>query len=374
VQEFLAQSLMINLQEPEKERSIIIAPQRMPSASQAASMAQALTSLQGGHWFESADLSDAAKAKPDPNAATNVPSTSRYPSSLRKAELPQSAFRLIEDTQDKLDSFKVILNDPERVVTPFGRAINRAMSTSWRGHATKASTFGEGMQSYLDLLTGQVHLIDKSETKLSGRSATIPVTVQNNLMQGVDHLVLRLTSQQPTRLKVGNGPYYEQPISVSGGHSQSVKFTTTANANGRATVVAQLFTEDGQAYGQAVTFDVNVTEITPTVMLVIAGGVLLLVLAGFRMYTQRKRMAAREAEEERANGAEDPDATSEEGGLNESADDSVDTGDTEGSAKTSEQELDTETGADDREQPSDPIPDTAPENAGPSGTGERVDR
>src|SRR5262249_43676190 len=190
---------------------------------------------------------------------------------------------------------------------------------------TRASAFRQGVGSYLELLTSQVRLINKSDTKLSGRSATIPVTVQNNLVQGVDHLVLRLTSQQSTRLKIGDGPYAEQPITVSGGHSQSVKFTTTANANGRAAVVAQLFTEDGQPYGSAVTFDVNVTEITPTVMLVIAGGVLLLVLAGFRMYTQRRRMAARQAEEQQ-DGPERPDAAAPEGGLNEAADRTVDTG------------------------------------------------
>jgi hypothetical protein len=374
MQEFLAQTLMINLQEPEKQRSIVVAPQRMPSASQAQSMAEALTALQGSHWSQPADLSTAAKAKPDPNATTTVPAASRYPSSLRRAELQRSGFEQLEDTQDKLDKFDVILTDRERVVTPFGRAIDRGMSTSWRGHATQASAFRNDVESYLDGLAAQVRLIEKSETKLSGRSATIPVTVQNNLMQGVDHLVLRLTSQQPTRLKIGNGPYYERPISVSAGHSQSVKFTTTANANGRAAVVAQLFTEDGQAYGPAVTFDVDVTEITPTVMLVIAGGVLLLVLAGFRMYTQRRRMAARQAEEERQGDPQDPDASGDDGGLNTSADGTVDTGDTAGSAKAPEQESDPETGADAREHPSDPGPDTAPESADPSGTGERVDR
>ncbi|MDX3258992.1 DUF6049 family protein [Streptomyces sp. NPDC093228] len=374
VQKFLAQSLMINLQKPDRARSIVVAPQRMPSADQAQSMAQAVRTLQGGGWSLPADLSDAAKAKPDPGATTKVPSVSRYPSSLRKAELPQSAFQQIEETQDKLDSFKVILSDPSRVVTPFGRAIDRSVSTQWRGHVTKASTFRQGVEAYLEQLTSQVRLIQKSETKLSGRSATIPVTVQNNLMQGVDHLVLRLTSQQPTRLKIGNGPYSEQPITVSGGHSQSVKFTTTANANGRAAVVAQLFTEDGRAYGPAVTFDVNVTEITPTVMLVIAGGVLLLVLAGFRMYTQRKRLAARRAEEEQKDDPDGPDGASEEGGLNGAGDGTVDTGGGETSARTPGGESDAETGADDREQPSDPTPDTATESADPSGAGERVDR
>lgn len=361
VQEFLAQSLAINLQEPEKQRSILVAPQRMPSASQAQSMAQALTALQGGNWSESQSLSAAAKAKPDPGATTKVPTESSYPSSLRKQELPQSAFEWIRDTQTSLDNFKVILTDESRVVTPFGRAMDRGMSTSWRGRPVPAATFRASVSSYLNELTGLVRLIEKSDAKLSGRSATIPVTVQNNLVQGVDHLVLRLTSQQPTRLKIGDGPYDEQPITVAGEHSQSVKFDTSIKANGPVKVVAQLYTQDGQEYGDPVTFEVKVTEITSTVMLVIGGGFLLLVLAGFRMYTQRKRAAARQAEEDAR--------------KDESADEDADaTEDTEDSQDHPAGESGTESGADDPEHPSDPTPDTAPESADPSGTGERVDR
>src|SRR5690606_5125405 len=245
----------------------------------------------------SQDLVAAAKAKPDPAARTTVPSAGAYPASLRKQELRRPVFEQIARTQDKLDKFKVILSEADRVVTPFGRALNRAMSASWRGRPADAAIYRSGVETYLDGLIDSVKLIEKSETKLSGRSATIPVTVQNNLVQGVDHLVLRLTSTNPTRLKINGSAYQEQPITVSGGHSQSVKFTTSANANGRATVVAQLYTPDGRKYGEPVVFDVKVTEITATVMLVIGGGVLLLVLAGFRMYTQRKRAAARRAED-----------------------------------------------------------------------------
>ncbi|MFF3334269.1 DUF6049 family protein [Streptomyces sp. NPDC002888] len=357
VQQFLAQSLALDLQ-TNKQRSIVVAPQRMPTATQAKAMAEALTALQDSTWSESQALTAAAKAKPDPGATTKVPAA--YPSSLRKQQLPRSAFGVIANTQDKLDRFQVILTDESRVVTPFGRALNREMSTSWRGRSTEASTFRRGVEAYLDDLAEQVKLIDKSETKLSGRSATIPVTVQNNLVQGVDHLVLRLTSTNPTRLKIDGEDYEEQPITVSGGHSQTVKFTTSANANGRATVIAQLYTEDGQAYGDAVTFDVKVTEITATVMLVIGGGVLLLVLAGFRMYTQRKRAAAREPEED------GPDAEADE-----TADGPVNP---EGTMDRLKEESGTRPGAGDPEQPSDPTPDTAAESADPSGTGERVDR
>ena len=359
VQRFLAQSLALDLQ-TDKQRSIVVAPQRTPTASQAGAMAEAITALQGGNWSQTQKLTAASAAKPDPEATTKVPSASAYPSSLRKQELPKSAFQQIASTQNKLNNFKVILSDQSRVVTPFGRAVNREMSTSWRGRATEAIGFRNDVEAYLDELISQVSLIDKSETKLSGRSATIPVTVQNNLVQGVEHLRLRLTSLSPNRLEIGGSSYYEQPVEVSGGHSQTVKFTTTANANGKAAVVAQLYTEDGQPYGDAVKFDVKVTEFTATVMLVIGGGVLLLVLAGFRMYTQRKRAAARAAEQ---NGPDDEAAEAVDGPENPG-----------GPEDRLKEESGTGTGAGDPEQPSDLTADTATESADPSGTGERVDR
>ncbi|MDQ0600474.1 hypothetical protein QF037_004819 [Streptomyces canus] len=358
VQKFLASSLALNAQTG-KQRSIVVAPQRMATASQARAMAEAVSALQDGNWSQAQGLTSAAAAKPDTSATTRVPSASAYPSSLRKRELPKAAFEQIATTQDKLARFKVILTDSSRVVTPFGRAMNREMSTAWRGRAAEANRYRNAVELYLNSLVSQVKLIDKSETKLSGRSATIPVTVQNNLVQGVEHLVLRLSTTSPTRLKIGDGEYQEKQVAVSGGHSQSVKFTTSAQANGKTTVTAQLFTEDGQAYGDPVQFDVKVTEFTATVMLVIGGGFLLLVLAGFRMYTQRKRAAAREAAED------DPGETSEAVDATENPADSED---------RPENESGTLRGADDPEQPSDPAPDTAAESADPSGTGERVDR
>ncbi|MFI6563952.1 DUF6049 family protein [Streptomyces sp. NPDC050534] len=358
VQRFLAQSLALDLQS-DKQRSIVVAPQRMPTTGQAQAMAAAITALEGGTWSDAQQLTSAAKAKPDPGATTKVPSTTAYPSSLRRQELPRSAFEAIAATQDKLDNFTVVLSDESRVVTPFGRATNRGMSTSWRGRPEAAQSFRTNVEDHLNVLADQVKLIDKSPTKLSGRSATIPVTVQNNLVQGVGHLVLRLTSTNPTRLQVGGHAYDEQQVTVSGGHAQTVKFTTSAKANGQATLVAQLYTEDGQEYGQPVTFDVKVTEFTATVMLVIGGGFLLLVLAGFRMYTQRKRAAAREAEED---------------GPDEAGDAADGPENPEGPDDRLTEESGTDARADEPEQPSDPTPDTASESADPSATGERVDR
>ncbi|WP_017240406.1 DUF6049 family protein [Streptomyces sp. SS] len=351
VQEFLAQSLAITLEQPEDQRSVVVAPQRTPTVAQAQSMAEALQGLSAKRWSQPLGLVAAAAAKPDPDASTAVPSTSRYPKKLRARELPVQAFRDMKTTRDELDDFKIVLEQPERVVAPFGNAINREMSVSWRGQVRAALVYRSNVLEYLQGLTKSVQLVDKSDLTLSGRSATIPVTVQNKLLQGVDHLVLRLTSGNKNRLEVNGEGFAELPVKINGGHSQSVKFTASANVNGQVPMTAQLYTEDGTPYGQPMTFNVKVSEMTPTVMLVIAGGVLLLVLAGVRMYTQRKRIAARNAEAEAAE-AEEP---------------------AEGEADGDEADGYGPSG-DEPEQPSDPTPDTGSESGGPSGPGEKVDR
>ncbi|MGQ4488175.1 DUF6049 family protein [Streptomyces sp. 372A] len=330
VQKFLALTLALAEQDTDKDRSVVVAPQRTPTVAQAQSMARAIDTLDDDRWTKSEGLAQAAATKPDSKATTDVPPASRYPKKLRRQELPTQAFQDIKAIQSSLDNFQVILTHPERVVTPFGNAVNRSMSTSWRGRPLEAQRYRDSVRTYLQGLVGEVQLVPKSDITLSGRSATIPVTVQNRLLQDVDHLVLRLKSDNATRLKLNDGgSIAEQPIQIGAGHSQSVKFDAAANINGQVQMTAQLYTEDGTPYGEEMAFTVKVSEITPTVLLVIAGGLLLLVLAGIRMYAHRKRA--------NAGGAAGDDGS-------------------------------------EPEQPSDPTPDTGPESAEPSGTGEKVDR
>lgn len=380
VQQFVSQSLALAGQMPTRERGVVVAPQRMPSVSQAQAMAEGISALNGsGRWTQTARLAEAAGAKPDPGADSRVPSPRSYPASLRKSELPTSAFEQVRETKDTLDDFRVILSRADRVVPPFGNAIDREVSVAWRGHPKEAARFRDDVQSYLMGLKKRVHLIKKSNITLSGREATIPVTVQNNLFQRVDGLVLELRSSR-IGLDVGES----RRVVVDGGHSQSIKFDTTARNNGRAFVSAQLYTRDGKPYGQEMTFQVKVTSITSTVLLIIAGGVLLMVLAGIRMYTQRKRKGP----------APDPDApleTPEESdGSQASAarpatDDDTDGGGDDGDAgddgrgDDGKGDGDSGSGGDGGHPGPDKSDDstqsdTDQQNNNPPGTGEKVDR
>jgi hypothetical protein len=289
-QQLLAQTLAIAQQEPANERSVVLAPQRMPSAAQAQALADAVLTLRAdADWVAFDDLSVAAETEPDPAANQDIPSADAYPQELRERELPVGVFQAMRETQRTLEDFMVILTRADRVETPFGNAIRREMSTSWRGDEDAAAEYRTTVQDGLENLTERVHLIPKSPITLSGRSGTIPVTVQNNLVQDVQNLELRLTSSRKLGLEVSDA----QDLLINGGHSQSVKFSAEARANGVFYLEARLFTSDNKPYGEAMRFRAEVTSITSEVMMVMAGGLLLVVLAGIRIYTQRKRAARR---------------------------------------------------------------------------------
>lgn len=356
VQRFLAHTLSITQQMPGKQRSIVVVPQRTPTVSQAHALSDALGALQNqGTWTEGISLSDAANATPDPAATRSVPGSGAYPDALRKNELSTQAFEEIQHTRESLHDFAAILSAKDRVMPPFSTAIDREMSNSWRGKPEEAADFRSSVQDYLTGLTHKVKLIQKSDLTLSGRSATIPITVQNNLLQKVDGLKLKLTSSRSIGLQVDDP---EKRVVVDGGHSQSIKFSTTAKANGRTTVTAQLYTLQGEPYGKPMTFPVKVTSVTSTVLLVIAGGVLLVVLAGVRMYTQRRR---------RGGPAPDPDAPLDDGGDGKDSGDAKDGGD-------DEDEGDGEGDGEKPQQPGDRGKDTAAGKPDHPDAGERVDR
>ncbi|MEO3839715.1 DUF6049 family protein [Streptomyces sp. B22F1] len=368
IQEYLAQTLVTTLQQPNLQRSIVVAPQRTPTLGQVQAMAEALGGLDTSTWMTPLNLSSAAVEPADPGANRAVPSTGAYPKKLRKQEIPRAAFERILDTRQHLDNFSVILDNSLRVTVPFGNALLREMSTQWRGRKTEAEAFRREVQGYLEDLTSQVQLIDKSDLTLSGNSGTIPVTVQNNLLQNVRGLELRLTSDVPSRLRIEEE---RQSIEVAGGHSTSVKFEASARASGPVTITAQLYTADGRPFGAKKTFQVEVTSITSTVLLVIGAGILLLVLAGVRMYSQRKR-AARTAETgEEADGNRDEDGNGHGGGGTGGAGSPEDSADPGSDGDTGEADKEAHgthhTGGDRAD-------DTDTESGARSGASERVER
>jgi hypothetical protein len=338
IQDFIAQTLMITMQAPDKQRTVVVAPQRTPTVAQAKAMADAITATDASQWSSTIDFSTAAKAQPDPRASRKVPPSSAYPKSLREQELSPKTFDQIHLDQINLNGFVIILTIKDRVTVPFRNAMLRAISTGQRGDPHGEALYRNAIGVYLQNLIGAVRILDKHQLTLSGRSGTIPITVKNDLNQPITGLVLRLTSGIKIRLKIHNP---DQPIAIGAGHTRTLKFQTTASANGPAQISAGLYTRNGALYGSnngAISFKVQISNVTDLVMLIIAAGLLLLVLAGVRIYRQRKRQAA-------------ADHGSDGGtGGNGSGGDGIDPG-----------------------QPGDPAADISQESPEPSPAGEKVD-
>ena len=293
-QRFLAETLAITLERPNDQRSILVMPPRDMTASTAQTLANSLKAAVTAKWATAATYGDVASATPTPHAGSTVPSVADYPSAARKNELSSDELNTVTGTQDRLTDLGKIMSNPAPIRTAFSSAVLRSVSTQWRDQSDKGTAYRQNATDYLNNLYGAVSILPKPNNSitLSGSgSATIPITVQNDLPQAVLNLEVELTSSSPTRLSLGKAtPSFKlMTVRANGDTVETLRFPVKATANGPVEMTAQLFTTaDQKAYGNAVGFTVNIKQLRNGVIAVVAGGVLLVLLAGVRLYSKRK--------------------------------------------------------------------------------------
>lgn len=289
VQRLLAETLMITLEEPSVQRSILVMPPRSLSADGAQVLSEALQDAVQGKWAQGASLkSITAAGTADVNRT--VPAPASYPAAARSGELSNAALGAVIGVDSTLNTLKEILTRTYRVTDPFGAARARSLSTAWRSAQNAGNAYRASTQTYADTLLQAVRLLPKSGSlTLTGTSGRIPITVQNDLQQDVQNLSVRLTSSNELQMNVSAA----QPVTIpGGGRNVTLQFSAAAKTNAQVHVTADLVaTSDGTVLS-TITFTVNVTSVSGGVIWVVAGGVLLVVLAGMRMYGQRKKRAA----------------------------------------------------------------------------------
>ncbi|MFB7472743.1 DUF6049 family protein [Kitasatospora sp. NPDC056184] len=335
VQRFLAETFVISRQEPQNQRGLLVMPPRELSAGTAKVLATALQTAQDGKWVEPVKLDALAQSAPDPKANTAVPAATDYPARVRDSELPATALTATTRIQADLDTLMRVLTLPQRVRGPFSAAMVRSLSTEWRSQAPAGSVYRDGVQSYLDELTGAVKVPPKRVITFAGDTGVLQVSVRNDLTQTVTNLKLVLSPSQPNRLRV-EMPAEELVLPAS--QSVTLRFPAEAKNNGTVGMTAQLYTTgpDPQPYGEPVHFTVEVTSVTNGVLYVFGGGLVLLLLAALRFVRQRKRRVAHDDEGDAPLApADEPDAGPDAGpgnGPDAGAADGPDAGAADGTA------------------------------------------
>ncbi|MFJ4191687.1 DUF6049 family protein [Kitasatospora sp. NPDC089509] len=287
-QRFLAETYAITHEQPQNQRGLLVMPPRELTAATAKVLAGALqTATSSDKWLTPVKLDALAQSTPDPKANTTVPSPADYPTQARASELSAAALSGTDKIQDDLDTLMRVLTLPQRVRGPFSAAMVRSLSTEWRTQAPAGNAYRTGVGKYLIELRDAVQVPKKNVVTLAGDTGQLQVSVRNDLTQTVTNLKLRLTSNQPNRLAVGD----EMALVLPASQSVTLRFNAQARSNGPVQMTAQLYTTgpDSRPYGDPQPFTVEVTSVTNGVLYVFAGAAVLLVLAALRFVRQRKR-------------------------------------------------------------------------------------
>ena len=187
---------MITMQAPEKQRTLLVAPQRdaqrLPGPGAWPTRSATADSRPLGRDRRLRHRGQGRARRTAPTTRCRPPA--RTPARCASRNCPPRRSGRSSRRRATSTTSSVILTRKDRVTVPFGNAVLRSMSTGWRGDRAAPRDFRDAIGGYLTDLIDAVHILDKTTLTLSGRSGTIPVTVKNELGQPVTGLVLRLTS------------------------------------------------------------------------------------------------------------------------------------------------------------------------------------
>jgi Family of unknown function (DUF6049) len=275
-QRFLAQTALIAEESPglSTPRTIMAAAPR-----DAVPDPDLLSAVSAAPWLKTVGLSTLLRATPDPHAQVGAPirAATTVSTDLPAATLTQSA-----QLSAGLQQLTSIMTSPAQIDNGFGPAVLSTLSTAWRTDPAGASTFDKAVSARLDQLIGEVSLVPKSDLTLSGKSGTIPFTIENQLGQPV-RVRIQLTTDRDG-LTFGT----QQLLTVPVGSTTETIHTQATVTGVKITVAAQLVTPTGAAYGTPVSLQVSVSSIGTTALIILGLSAAVLVVAvGLRIYRGR---------------------------------------------------------------------------------------
>ena len=287
IQRFLAETLMVQAEQPTRQRTLVIAPDRRWAP--AASYAEALLADTGKvPWIAPVPLSRALAAPQDTDV---VRAPLAYPPTARHAELTRSYLGDVAALKAETDTFASVLATPgDQHARVYDDAVLRALSSGWRGQRLLATTFLDDAGATLRTTMHKVHIasLPGSFVTLTSHSGTVPITVSNELDTPVN-VVVGISSQH---LKVSGGGRKQQTIQA---HRQiAVDVRAEARTSGVFQLDVALLTPTGRTYESEQLF-VRSTAYGSVAILITGGATGVLLLAVIVRLFRRARAARRPA-------------------------------------------------------------------------------
>lgn len=276
-QRFLAQSALIALELPNLSppRTVLVTAPRGVQPNDAL-----LGAVGEASWIKTVGLSTLLNTAPDSQAQTSTP---KRAAATAKTDLTPDQLTDSVVLSASVQSLAEILTDPTKVTDPYSPASLRTVSTAWRGDSNAQTAFADSVQARVSAITGAVHLVQKSDLTLSGKSGVIPFTIQNQLTEPVN-VGIRITTD-----RAGLSVQQVQVQKVQPGSTTVDVHVNSAVSGQRVTVSAQLITPSGATYGDTQSLQVSVSSIGSVTLVIFALSAALLVVAVMlRIYRSRR--------------------------------------------------------------------------------------
>ena len=285
-QRFLAETALMEAEDPGVARSVVVAPPREwnPSSALAGDLLSETTSTP---WLSADSLSALA------GSAGSGSQTSHQapPDNLISGhELTGTYLKQVGQLDRAVRSFKSILAQPtQQYLDQLSTGVAATESSAWRGRGA-ASRDGTAMlhrvAGYLSGVDHKVQIINSGRITLVGSSGSLPVSIGNELQEAIR---VRLQASEPpnSRLKVtGYNP--KGLITVGAGQTETVRVSVKSGAIGNTTMELRLFGRNGRPLpGGPVALSVQSTQFGTTLLVIIFAALGVLVLTAIARAIRR---------------------------------------------------------------------------------------
>jgi hypothetical protein len=285
-QRFLAETAMIEAEDPQAARSVVVAPPREwdPTSAVADDLLSDTTSTP---WLSPDTLSAlASSARSTSQSQRQAPPDNQ----ISPSELTGTYLKKVGQLDTGLRSYKSILAQPSaQYLSQLTAGVAATESSAWRGSAAarKAGTaMLNRVSGYLSGVDRKVQIINSGRATLVGSSGSLPVSIENGLQFAI-RAQLQATAPPNSRLTVA-GYTPKGLMTVGAGQTETVRVSVRSGAVGSTTMKLRLYGKDGRPLpGDPVTLIVQSIQFGSTLLIVIFAALGVLVLTAIARAIRR---------------------------------------------------------------------------------------
>lgn len=289
-QGFLAETAMIAAQAPQTSRSVVVSPPQnwAPPVKLAENLLKDSSSVPWLRPVSLTGLTTSHDSGGDPRQSLAGKKVSKRELTARYLTGPDG---LHQQAKSK-DQYMAMLYPPGQAYTDLlNGALASCESAAWRGGGPGGAARVDRLSRYLRHAASQVRIITSSVVQMAGSSGSVPVSIQNKLLQQTIRVRIAVTVQPrpgtaSPPLTVGT----TKVVTVPPGETVPVTLSLRDAPQGTSTLQLALVSADGTSTPVAKALMIDSTRYGRAILIVIAAAIgLLLLTSVFRSGLRARR-------------------------------------------------------------------------------------